>query len=101
MAAAICSSVKIPPHFENSRFVVRIRRKLRAILLRQWKRGKTRVRYLLRYGLDPETAKRSASNGRGPWWNAGAAHMNRAISRTRFQQWGLMSLLDIVLRKVN
>ena len=78
-----------------------IRRKVRAILWRQWKRGETRFRYLLRYGLDPETAKRSASNGRGPWWNAGAAHMNRAISVKRFQQWGLMSLLDIVSRKVN
>ncbi|GAB6276494.1 MAG: group II intron reverse transcriptase/maturase [Rectinema sp.] len=78
-----------------------VRRKVRSILWRQWKQGGTRFRYLLRYGLDPETAKCSASNGRGPWRNAGAAHMNRAISVARFQQWGLVSLLDIVSREVN
>ena len=78
-----------------------IRRKLRCILWRQWKRGKTRFRYLVRYGLDHETAHLSASNGRGPWWNAGASHMNNALPITRFQQWGLVSLLTIVSCKVN
>ena len=76
-----------------------IRRKLRCILWRQWKGGKTRYRYLIRYGIDPETARKSAGNGRGPWWNAGASHMSRAFPIERFQQWGLVSLLSIVSAK--
>lgn len=76
-----------------------IRRRLRDILWRQWKRGPTRYRNLVRYGLDPETARISTGNGRGPWWNAGAAHMNRAIPSERFSRWGLISLLDIVTAK--
>ena len=48
-----------------------IRRKLRCILWRQWKRPRTRARELLRRGLSHERAWTSATNGRGPWWNAG------------------------------
>ena len=55
-----------------------LRRKLRVILWRQWKWPRTRIRKLLQRGLDRHWAWRSAMNGRGPWWNAGANHMNRA-----------------------
>ncbi|HEA52475.1 MAG TPA: group II intron reverse transcriptase/maturase, partial [Marinobacter antarcticus] len=40
----------------------------------------------------------SATNGRGPWWNSGASHMNAALPKKVFDQWGLVSLLDTVLR---
>jgi group II intron reverse transcriptase/maturase len=43
-----------------------IRRKLRAILWRQWKRPLTRARRLMQAGLTEERAWRSATNGRGP-----------------------------------
>ena len=49
-----------------------IRRKLRCILWRQWKRPRTRYKYLLKLGLEEDRARRSAWNGRGAWWNAGA-----------------------------
>ena len=75
-----------------------VRRKLRGILWRQWKRGKTRYRRLIRYGLDPVTARKSAGNGRGPWWNAGARHMSFAIPNERLSHWGLVSLLSIVAK---
>jgi RNA-directed DNA polymerase len=73
-----------------------IRRRLRNILWRQWKRGCTRYRNLIRYGIAPESARESVGNGRGPWWNAGTANMNLAISKERFARWGLVSLLIIV-----
>jgi hypothetical protein len=57
-----------------------MRRRLRCVLWRQWKRPWTRRTRLMQRGLDPERAWRSASNGRGPWWNAGASHMNDAIA---------------------
>ena len=71
-----------------------IRRKLRAILWRQWKRPWTRFRELMRRGLDRVRAWVSATNGHGPWWNAGASHMNQALPNRFFRQLGLVSLLQ-------
>ena len=71
-----------------------LRRHLRCILWRQWKRAKTRGENLMRLGLKEERAWRSATNGRGPWWNAGASHMNQALPRKYFDACGLVSLLD-------
>lgn len=71
-----------------------IRRKLRNILWRQWKRTLARARNLMRLGLSEERAWKSATNGRGPWWNSGASHMNQALPKKLFDQHGLVSLLD-------
>ena len=75
-----------------------IRRKLRCVLWRQWKRPATRGRYLMRRGLTAERAWRSAYNQRGPWWNSGASHMNAALPKSWFDSLGLVSLLDTVQR---
>ena len=71
-----------------------LRRKLRGILWRQWKRSYTRARNLMKRGLAEERAWRSAANGRGPWWNAGASHMNEAFPKSFFDSLGLVSLLN-------
>ena len=71
-----------------------IRRKLRCLLWRQWKRPATRNKRLQARGLDETRAWKSASNGRGPWWNAGASHMNEAYPKRFFDALGLVSLLD-------
>jgi RNA-directed DNA polymerase len=55
-----------------------IRRKLRCLLWRQWKRPWTRRARLIARGLSEEHARVSAYNGHGPWWNAGASHMHQA-----------------------
>lgn len=73
-----------------------LRRRLRCILWRQWKRGRTRQKRLVKAGLDPERAKKSAWNGRGAWWNAGASHMNEAYPKRFFDSLGLVSLLEEV-----
>lgn len=70
-----------------------IRRKLRCVLWRQWKRVYARARHLMKRGLGQERAWRSATNGRGPWWNSGASHMNHAFPKTYFDNLGLVSLL--------
>ena len=70
-----------------------LRRKLRRILWKQWKRPKTRAKNLMQRGLSEATAWASATNGRGPWWNAGAAHMNKAVPKSYFDQLGLVSLM--------
>jgi RNA-directed DNA polymerase len=76
-----------------------LRHRLRCLLWRQWKRNYTRARNLMRRGLDRQRAWVSATNGRGPWWNAGASHMNQAYPKRFFDDLGLVSLLD-QLRKL-
>lgn len=66
-----------------------LRRRLRCMLWRQWKRPRTRRRKLMALGLSEERASVSAYNGRGPWWNAGASHMNEALTRKLFDYRGL------------
>jgi RNA-directed DNA polymerase len=56
------------------------------------------MKELLKRGLDPERAKASAFNGRGPWWNAGASHMNAALPGKWFRQRELVYMLEIVQR---
>jgi len=68
--------------------------KLRCLLWRQWKCPATRNKRLQARGLDETRAWKSASNGRGPWWNAGASRMNEAYPKRFFDALGLVSLLD-------
>jgi len=75
-----------------------VRHKLRCILWRQWKRPYARARTLMQRGLTEERAWRSACNQRGPWWNAGARHMNAAFPKSWFDTQGLVSLLGTVQR---
>lgn len=70
-----------------------IRRRLRCLLWRQWKHPRTRRRRLHTLGLSAQRARDGAANGRGPWWNAGASHMNHALPAAFFTRLGLVSLL--------
>jgi RNA-directed DNA polymerase len=76
-----------------------LRRKLRCLLWRQWKRPCTSAKNLLKRGLEELRAWKSATNGRGAWWNAGTSHLNEAFPKSYFDRLGLISLLD-QLRKL-
>ena len=76
-----------------------LRRKLRCLLWRQWKRPFTRAKNLMKRGLEELRAWKSATNGRGAWWNAGASHLNEAFPKSYFDRCGLISLLS-QLRKL-
>ena len=75
-----------------------IRRKLRCLIWRHWKRTITRAKGLRQRGLDEVRAWESATNGRGPWWNAGASHMHAAFPKSYFDRCELLSLQDQRLR---
>ena len=77
-----------------------IRRKLRCILWRQWKGRRTRAKKMIHLGLERERAWHAAMNGRGPWWNAGASHMNACVTAKMLHAQGLVSLLHMHQRFV-
>lgn len=71
-----------------------IRRRLRLILWKQWKRPWTRRKKMIQAGLSEERAVTSAFNRRGSWWNSGASHMNDAFRKKFFDHLGLVSMLS-------
>jgi len=71
-----------------------LRRRLRCLVWRQWKRPRVRVSKLRRLGLSVDRAHMSAYNCRGPWWNAGASHLHYALRTRMFRRLGLVSFID-------
>ncbi len=68
-----------------------IRHRLRAIQLKQWKRGRTVFRELTSRGVGPELARRIAANTRR-WWKNSAIGLHIAIPNRWFTERGLPSL---------
>ncbi len=71
-----------------------VRRRLRCVLWRQWKTPRTRLKRLRKRGVDAARARAGAMNPRGPWWNAGASHMNQAVPNSALCAIGLVSFVD-------
>ena len=87
---------EMKPTFEELDFW--IRRRFRCVLWQQWKRPVTREKKLVAFGLCKERAWKSANNGRGHWRNAGAFHMNCAITTFYLSEIELLSLRNEHLR---
>lgn len=71
-----------------------LRRKLRRILWKQWKKPRTRLRELTRRGIDRARAHQTAASGFGPWRSAGMSTVNRAVPIAELRRQGLRSLLE-------
>jgi RNA-directed DNA polymerase len=65
--------------------------RLRAIQLKQWKRGTTIFRELRARGLSEQAAAKVAGNARSWWRNSGMA-INIALPRSHFDRLGLPRL---------
>jgi RNA-directed DNA polymerase len=73
-----------------------LRRRLRAIILRHWKRKRTIARELIKLGARWETAWRQVYEGRKSWW--ALSHTPVVDSRLRnayFAERGLVFLVDL------
>ena len=68
-----------------------LRHRLRAIQLRQWKRGATIHRELRRLGANEATARRVAANSRC-WWRNSAMLLNAVLDLAYFDALGLPRL---------
>jgi RNA-directed DNA polymerase len=69
-----------------------IRRRLRMLQLKQWKRGKTCYRELVARGLPSITAAAVAQGHRSRWRAAGKSGMNLAFPASYFDEMGLTRL---------
>ncbi len=68
-----------------------LRHRLRAIQLKQWKRGSTIYRELINLGAAEHVVKRVAQNARC-WWRNSAGELNRVLTIAYFDKLGLPRL---------
>ncbi len=73
-----------------------IRRKIRGILWRQWKRPRTRYEKLKGYGLKEKLAAQTAYCGKGPWKMAKTPGMHKAISNRIIEEMGYIPMAMMV-----
>jgi RNA-directed DNA polymerase len=69
-----------------------IRRRLRAIVWKQWKRGRTRYAELRRRGVGRDLAARTAGSPHGPWRLSHSPALTIALPNAFFTSLGLPSL---------
>lgn len=73
-----------------------IRRKIRGILWRQWKKPKTRFRKLIALGIKEHTAKKQAYSSKGPWRMAKTYAMHRGLSNSEIKSMGYNPMMTLV-----
>ena len=76
-----------------------LRRRLRGVQWRQWKRNWTRRVGLMKRGVSEEKAVIGAFNRRGPWFNAGASHMNIAFPKSYYDKMGLVTITGTITKR--
>jgi len=69
-----------------------IRRRLRAIVWRQWKRGKHRFAELRRRGVGKDLAAQTAGNPHGPWRLSNSPALAIALPNAALSSFGLASV---------
>jgi RNA-directed DNA polymerase len=68
-----------------------LRHRLRAIQLKQWKRGTTMHRELMKLGAMPDVARQVAANSRS-WWRNSGMLLNAVLTLEWADQLGLPRL---------
>ena len=66
-----------------------LRRRLRSVVWKQWKRGRTRFRELRKRGVGKELAAQTAGSPHGPWRIANSPALSVALPNAYFAQLGL------------
>jgi RNA-directed DNA polymerase len=66
-----------------------LRRRLRSVVWKQWKRGRTRYRELRRRGIGKDLAAQTAGSPHGPWHIANSPALSIALPNAFFAKLGL------------
>lgn len=69
-----------------------LHRRIRQLILKRWKRVKTKLTMLRRYGLDPDSAKRIAYSRKKHWRITNTPEVHRALTTRRLYDWGIVPL---------
>jgi len=69
-----------------------IRRRLRSLVWKQWKRGRTRFAQLTRRGVGRDLAAQTAGSARGPWRLSNSPALTIALPNAFFSRLGLASV---------
>jgi RNA-directed DNA polymerase len=73
-----------------------IRRRLRAIILRHWKRKRTIAKRLIKLGVKRQSAWRQVYAGRKSWWALSHTHaVDNGLRNAYFAERGLVFLVDL------
>lgn len=75
-----------------------IRRKIRCIMWRQWKKPKTRYKRLLALGIKEATARATGYSNKGPWRMARTHAIHKALSNNVIEALGYIPMAKIVAR---
>ena len=70
-----------------------LRRRLRSMAWKQWKRGRTRFRELRKRGVSKDLAAQTAGSPHGPWRIANSPALNLALSNAYFAELGLPPMI--------
>ena len=73
-----------------------LRRRLRAIILRHWKRRRTIAKRLVKLGVNRRAAWKQVYQGRRSWWALSHCHaVDRGLRNAYFAKRGLIFLVDL------
>ena len=70
-----------------------VRRRLRSVVWKQWKRGRTRFRELRKRGVSKDLAAQTAGSPHGPWRLANSPALAIALPNAYFAELGLLPLV--------
>ena len=73
-----------------------IRRKIRGIQWRQWKKPKTRLKKLIALGIKEHTARKHAYSSKGPWRMARSYCMHKGLSNSVIESMGYTPMMNLV-----
>lgn len=73
-----------------------IRRKIRGVQWRQWKKPKARLKKLMALGIKEHTAKSHAYSSKGPWRMARTYCMHKGLSNSVIESMGYIPMMTLV-----
>ena len=71
------------------------RRRVRMVFLKRWKRAKTKIKNLMKLGLDVDSVKRIVYSRKGYWLLSKTVEMSLAISNKKLEANGFMFFLSL------
>lgn len=68
--------------------------RIRQLILKRWKKTRTKYNKLRQYGLDHDSAMRIAQSRKKYWRLSNTHEVHRALTTKRLRKWGLVSLVE-------